>query len=295
MLVSGPAAVYDRLRAATEPRPICIGNTRYEITFDGTFAPFRRYERGSGTWETAFPWGRTNPGARDAALYVDRDFAVGGGPPLGLDPFSLSDGALAITASAPPAELHVLDPPPAAISGVVTTRHAFFQRYGYFEARIRMPRGRGLWPAFWMLPTMGYPPEIDVVEVLGHAPARIYQTTHGRAKGSGRQVVWNGTDASDGFHVYAVEWTSAAITFFVDGHLTGTVPNVSDQPMYLLANLQVGAPGSWPGAPDASTPFPATMLIDYVRAYRSAGTCATSSRGAPAAGGSAAARTDVAK
>ncbi len=145
---------------------------------------------------------------------------------------------------------------------------------GYFEAQIRIPRGKGLWPAFWLLPVSGYPPELDVIEALGDAPQRVYSSTHAVAgAGSGAQVH---TDVNDpgAFHRYGMAWTPDGITFYVDGSRTGTVPNVSQQPMYMLLNLQVGGPGSWPGPPDAASEFPASMTVRYVHAYRlEAGKC----------------------
>jgi beta-glucanase (GH16 family) len=129
-----------------------------------------------------------------------------------------------------------------------------------------------------MLPVHGYPrgsgdPEIDIMEMLGDRPATIYQTTHAAYHAPGAQFRHTGIDASTGFHRYGARWTPSAITFYIDGQETGSAPNVFTQPMYLMANLQVGAPDSWPGAPDGATSFPATMTVAYIRAYQPTGAC----------------------
>jgi beta-glucanase (GH16 family) len=267
-------------QVAANSAPLCVAGVRYTVTFDGEFATFSRYDgtRADGTWDTTYSWGRTNPGAKDAALYVDPSFTLPNGTAPGLDPFSVAGGVLMITARTMPPDLAAAEPGLNYISGLVTTRHSFSQAYGYFEASMKLPRGRGLWPAFWMLPELGYPrgtpnPEIDVMEVLGNDPARVYQTTHELDSGPGRQFVRTDVDSADGFHRYGVAWSPSGITFYVDGKASGTAPNVTSRPMYLLANLQVGGPGSWPGEPTGATSFPATMDVQYVRAYRSAGSC----------------------
>ncbi|HTW86145.1 MAG TPA: glycoside hydrolase family 16 protein [Candidatus Sulfotelmatobacter sp.] len=255
------------------PSPLCLNGTRYVVTFDDEFSSFRPYDpaTGRGVWDTAYTWGRMNPGARDAAMYVDPGFGVQHGVSLGLNPFSVSGDGLTITARVAPPAVAALPGRPAYVSGVITTAHSFSQTYGYFEARMRLSRGRGLWPSFWMLPVIGYPPEIDVMEILGQEPARVYQTTHAVDK-STQQIV--STEANpDGFHSYGVAWAPSTITYYVDGRVTGTVGNISNQPMYLLANLQVGGVGSWPGTPDASTTFPTSATIRYVRGYEAAGAC----------------------
>ena len=259
---------------ATQP-PLCLNGTRYGVTFDDEFTSFRPYDPKTqqGVWDTTYTWGRTNPGAHDAALYVDPGFALRRGePPLGLNPFAVSGDGLTITARAAPPALAAMTPPPAYVSGVITTRYSFSQTYGYFEARMRLPQGRGLWPSFWLLPVIGYPPEIDVMEVLGQEPERVYQTTHAVDK-TVQQITSTQADPN-GFHSYGVAWTHSSITYYVDGRATGSVRNISNQPMYLLVNLQVGGPGSWPGMPNAATAFPATVTTRYVRAYEAGGTCA---------------------
>ncbi|HKW39620.1 MAG TPA: glycoside hydrolase family 16 protein [Gemmatimonadales bacterium] len=156
-------------------------------------------------------------------------------------------------------------------------------RYGRFEARIRIPRGQGLWPAFWMLgdhcETVGWPAcgEIDIMENIGREPARVHGTVHGPGY-SGAQGVGSAYDLASGafaddFHVFAIEWEPAAIRWYVDSALYKTVtpkdlpgPWVYDHPFFIILNVAVG--GNWPGSPDATSVFPQTMLVDYVRVYQ---------------------------
>lgn len=202
----------------------------------------------------------------------------------GVRVFALANGVLKIIASpmTPPvraavqAEVAKLAPSPAATvlkqlaytSGRVTTRGKFSQLYGYFEIRARNSAGKGLWPAFWLLPADGgWPPEIDVMEILGHEPTIVHSTVHsGTMPEQGSVATLQPT--SDGFHRYGVLWSSKTITYYIDGirAATATTPSDAHKPMYMIVNLAVG--GYWPGDPDASTAFPATFEIDAVRAWK---------------------------
>lgn len=157
-------------------------------------------------------------------------------------------------------------------SGMVASHDLFSQRYGRFEARLQLPRGRGLWPAFWLLPvTKKWPPEIDIMEHKGRIPDRVWMTLHlpqpgtWRPKSSGGE--WAGPDFTAGMHTFAVEWEPGGLRWFIDGverqRIEQTTPDVA---MYVILNLAVG--GDWDGPPDAATPFPSEMLIDWVRVYR---------------------------
>lgn len=174
-------------------------------------------------------------------------------------------------------------------SARLKTLGKFSQAYGRFEARIKIPRGQGIWPAFWMMgddiEKIGWPTggEIDIMENIGKEPALVHGTIHGPgysgANGIGAPYSLPGGQAyADGFHIFAVEWEPAAIRFYVDDHLYATrtpadLPAgtkwVYNHPFFMLLNVAVG--GSWPGNPDASSPFPQTMLVDYVRVYRRPG------------------------
>ena len=146
----------------------------------------------------------------------------------------------------------------------------FSFRYGRVEIRAKMPTGKGLWPALWMLPTngasTGWLPEIDIYESVD--PGRYWANFHSNT-GSGRQQLGPlpvGTDTSQ-WHDYAIEWSPTQITWFLDGRqvavATDGVWTANQSNLYITLTLAVG--GSWPGSPDASTPFPSEMQIDYIR------------------------------
>ncbi|MCT2582818.1 glycoside hydrolase family 16 protein [Actinophytocola gossypii] len=164
-------------------------------------------------------------------------------------------------------------------SARLNTAGTFTQTYGTFEARIKMSHGQGMWPAFWLLGenigSVGWPEcgEIDVMENIGREPNTVHGTIHGPGySGSGGiGAAYDGPRFADGFHTFKVDWRPDSITWSVDGNVyqTRTPADlggqrwVFDHPFYLILNLAVG--GYWPGDPDASTPFPNTLVIDYVR------------------------------
>ena len=155
-------------------------------------------------------------------------------------------------------------------SGMVTTYGKFAQKFGWFEIRCRMPKGKGMWPAFWLLPNdKAWPPEIDILEVLGHETDKVYLTNHFKnaaGKHEGKGEPYKGPDFAAGLHSFAVDWEPSSIVWYVDGRERyRTTDNIPAVPMYVLANLAVG--GDWPGNPDDATVFPNTMDIDYIRVY----------------------------
>ena len=143
--------------------------------------------------------------------------------------------------------------------------------YGYVEIRAKVPAGKGLWPAFWMLPSdHSTSEEIDIMEILGDRPDISYRTYHwGSSQSTGQSWTIPGTDFSQGYHTYAVDWSADAIVWYIDGVERQRVTNaaiLTHKSMFLLANLQVG--GSWAGNPDANTGFPANYDIDYIRVWK---------------------------
>lgn len=157
-------------------------------------------------------------------------------------------------------------------SGMIASYGHFAQQYGWFEIRAKFPAGKGMWPAFWLLPADGsWPPEIDVLEILGHEPDKVYMTNHWGQWNDHHShgESWIGPDFSQGFHTFAVDWEPGLIVWYVDGvERARSTEGVPDAPMYVIANLAVG--GNWPGNPDATTHFPASMDVDYIRVYKRA-------------------------
>jgi beta-glucanase (GH16 family) len=169
-------------------------------------------------------------------------------------------------------------------SARIVTRGRMEWTYGKFEASIRVPKGQGLWPAFWLLGndigTAGWPTcgEIDVMENIGREPQAVHGTMHGPGYSGGNGIGAPYTQSApfaDDFHVFSVEWAPLDVRWYVDGKLYHEVtPSrlpagarwVFDHPFFILLNVAVG--GGWPGDPDGTTTFPQQMLVDYVRVYR---------------------------
>lgn len=160
-------------------------------------------------------------------------------------------------------------------------------RYGRIEARARLPVGQGIWPAIWMLPTdeayggWAGSGEIDIMEYLGQKPREVFGTLHyggpwPRNVYSGKTYTLPTGTFADDFHVFAIEWEPGEIRWYVDGvhYQTQTewrtegapFPAPFDQRFHLILNVAVG--GNLPGSPDETTPFPQSMVVDYVRVYQ---------------------------
>jgi beta-glucanase (GH16 family) len=170
-------------------------------------------------------------------------------------------------------------------SARLSTKKKFAQAFGRFEARIKLPFGQGVWPAFWLLgddiDSAGWPAcgEIDAMENIGREPSLVHGTIHGPghsgANGIGAPYALpDGKRFADDYHTFAVEWEPREIRWYVDGGLYQTrraidLPPgakwVYDHPFFVILNLAVG--GNWPGDPDETTSMPQMMLVDYVRAY----------------------------
>jgi len=170
-------------------------------------------------------------------------------------------------------------------SARIITKGKFEQTHGRFEARIKLPSGQGIWPAFWLLgddsngsevwPQIG---EIDIMENVGDEPTKIFGTVHGPGYSGGESIGKPYELQNDrfdtGFHVFGIEWGQNYINYYVDDVLYNQItPDdvtgewvFNDGPFYIILNVAVG--GSYPGSPNASTVFPQNMLVDYVRVYK---------------------------
>ena len=166
-------------------------------------------------------------------------------------------------------------------SARLNTASTFTTTYGHAEARMKVPQGQGMWPAFWMLGedigSAGWPAcgEIDIMENIGSEPSTVHGTIHGPGYSGGEGIgagytLPNGEKFADGFHTFAVDWSPEKITWSVDGnqYQTRTPADlggdrwVFDHPFFMILNLAVG--GYWPGDPDGSTSFPQQLVVDYV-------------------------------
>jgi beta-glucanase (GH16 family) len=251
------------------------------MTFDGEFNSLSLYNptTGQGLFKTSFSSGtQSNSGAtaytshtlvdnKEQEIYVDPSYQGTGTAPLGLNPFSISNGILTITGTtAPSADVSSLSGYQYT-SGLLTTAKSFSQLYGYFEIKAELPTGQGAWPAFWLLPSNGaWPPEIDALEQVGGD--KIYQTTHTDQTGSPTAIGFTTdlSNVSNTFHTYGVLWTAQNIDYYIDGVEVASMATPSDAntPMYMLVNLALG--GTFPG--NVPTNFTSAQLkIAYIHAY----------------------------
>jgi beta-glucanase (GH16 family) len=255
------------------------------------------FDLGNGfTAGTAFVAGWGN---NELEYYTDRP-----------DNIAVKDGALHITAIKE--AFHGC----AYTSGRLTTRGIYAKAYGRFEFRAKLPLGRGVWPALWLLPQensyggWAASGEIDLLEARGQEPTQVIGTLHygsgwPKNTNSGNTFVFPEHGTISAYHVYSLEWEPGEIRWYVDGQLYSTKtfwwsssareasgggatpasaadinswPAPFDKPFYIIMNLAVG--GRFLGNPDETTPFPAEMLVDYVRVYeKQGGVGATRPRG----------------
>jgi len=157
----------------------------------------------------------------------------------------------------------------AYTSGLVETKGKFSFQYGKVEIRAKLPQGKGIWPALWMLPVTGkWPPEIDIMELLGHQPNVVYMSLYWGEWPDKHQFgkMYIGPDFSQGFHVYSIEWDEQMIRWFIDGELRAEIDHdIPQEQFFIILNTAVG--GDWPGRPNSRTKFPQYHYIDYVRVY----------------------------
>ena len=254
----------------TEERELNFDNLIWSDEFDGTELneEFWNIQTGTGSSEGLIGWGNN-----ELQYYSPENLKV-------------TNGELIISAK------NESYRGSAYTSARINTKNKVDLLYGRIEARIKLPEGQGLWPAFWMLPTdneygiWAASGEIDIVEMVGNEPHRVHGTIH--FGGSWPENMRRGhpfqlddkSKLSDDYHIYALEWTPEGLSWFVDEKKYSFVPSDEwitlsdeddpdapfDKRFHILLNLAVG--GNWPGSPDEMTEFPAEMRVDYVRVYR---------------------------
>lgn len=170
-------------------------------------------------------------------------------------------------------------------SARITTSNKKSFTFGRIDIRAKLPEGKGIWPALWMLgnsiTSVGWPQcgEIDIMELLGHDPGRMYSTMHWQAASGGHASKGNNFSLSSGtfsqqFHVFTAIWSQDTIKCLVDDQLFLTVTKNDvgagnypfNAPHFFIFNVAVG--GNWPGSPDANTVFPQRMFVDYIRVFQ---------------------------
>lgn len=255
-------------RLAPSQFKLSLDRSALALSFSDEFDTLDLRDGSGGTWDTNFWWGQPNGStlAENGELqwYIDADY----GPTSSVNPFSVEDGILTITAARAPDAIRPYINNHEYTSGLLTTYGSFSQTYGYFEMRADMPNNHGVWPAFWLLPADGsWPPELDVVEMRGQDPNTVQVSAHSNETGS-RTTVSSAVNVTntEGFHNYGLLWTEDELVWYFDDvevFRTDT-PDDMHEPMYMLANLAVGGTA---GTPADGLATPAEMEIDYIRAY----------------------------
>ena len=239
-----------------------------EFDVDGAPNPQNwNFENGDGTAQGIQGWGNN-----ELQYYTDRPENV-----------KVENGVLVLTARKESFE------DSNYTSARLVTKNLFKQKYGRFEARIKVPYGKGYWPAFWMLgddsngdswPQVG---EIDIMEYLGDEPTKAFGTIHGPgysgAQSISKQYTLQNDRFDSGFHVFGVEWSPNRINWYIDDVLYQSLTPkdveeetngqgewvFNDRSFYMILNIAIG--GNLPGNPTAETVFPQSMIVDYVRVY----------------------------
>ncbi len=259
-----------------------VNNPNWELVFSDEFSAS---QLNTSTWSNQYYYGGTNEGNNNLSLYTPDSLIFG-------------NGQLKLRASkqptqgervyiGPDGQRHYTTETFDYRSGMIAGHNKRAFTYGYMEFRAKFPAGKGFWGGFWMIPQKEeqplqydergiaykrWPPEIDVVEVLGQDPTTGHSTLHypdsTQPYNDGMyHQDWNVADLSQGFHTFGVQWLPSQMIWYVDNQPVFQVSqNIPNEPMYLLANLAVG--GTWPGDPDSTTPFPSSIDIDYIRVYQ---------------------------
>lgn len=287
-------------RAQTNPAPapgnlpVPAGAMTFQMEFNAPAQPLLQYNGGPFNPYFVYFGGEPQPEGENGYRWFNDETAVyttDRYTPAPYNPLSVGAGVLSMTAirarpnypnSPKPylgACLETSQGPWWNDPAVRAARRGFEQKYGYWECRAKVPKEKGLWPAFWLNGGIvrgrrGHG-ELDIFEMIGDG--KIYQTGHDWWASAHAQVsapVTPAFDHSAGYHTYSLHWTPTSIVWYVDGIEThraseALVAKYRDLcgPMFVILGLGAGGPKSWAGAPDASTVFPATLNFDYVRAY----------------------------
>ncbi|HET8728698.1 MAG TPA: family 16 glycosylhydrolase [Alphaproteobacteria bacterium] len=259
---TGPSEITDPDDAAGQPDDAENG---WVMTFEDNFDTLDR-----STWDTKYPWGDRFQ-QNEMQFYSDDS--------VGVDPFSVEDGVLTIEAAEATEGNAGSQAYPEGLpytSGLLSSHESFSQQYGYFEMNAKLPEGKGMEPAFGLLPMdQEGAPEADVMEIVGSAPSTLETPNQSNDEDGSSGDDAEAGNMSDGFHRYGLAWNEDEVILYFDGQEMARTDTPSDfhEPMYMLANLAVGGDG--PGAADSDTQLPAEMEIDYIRAYQYADDAST--------------------
>ncbi|MGN7881580.1 family 16 glycosylhydrolase [Hyphomicrobiales bacterium] len=247
---------------------LSLDRSAFTQTFSDDFDTLQLRSDTGGVWDAKYWWapeeGATLTENGELQWYVNPSYE----PTASINPFSVEDGVLTITAERASEEIQSEIGGYDYTSGMLTTYSSFAQTYGYFEMRADMPDDQGAWPAFWLLPADGsWPPELDVVEMRGQDTNTVITTAHSNESGE-HTVSRDGVQVADtdGFHDYGVLWTEDEIVWYFDDTEIARTDTPADmhEPMYMLVNLAVGGMADTPNDDFADG---AEMKIDSIEAY----------------------------
>ncbi|CAN5190401.1 hypothetical protein BH10PSE4_BH10PSE4_11100 [soil metagenome] len=252
-----------------------INTAALTLTFADEFNTLSLSNGQTGTWSTTYGFSGAGPlsshtlvATGEKEIYVDPSYSGTGNTPLGLNPFSIDNGVLSITAHATPADAKPYLSNYDYYSGLLTSEPSSIQTYGYFEMRAQLPTNQGAWPAFWLIPANGLsPPEIDILEAAGSYSNYPKQVAHDDAFPGTKVSAWTYTPgAGTSFHTYGLLWTPTNLIWYIDGVAVyqAATPADMNQPMYMVLNLALG--GIDPVI-NAATVSDSSYKIDYVHAY----------------------------
>ena len=247
-----------------------IDLNQYKLTFSDEFDSLSLNTGNGGTWQPSYSW---SPNGFTDSTLSSWTVNPAWGPTSGPDArvYSNSGGVTSLAIKPTPSSVKPSDVGNKPfLSGQLTTKLSFSQTYGYFEVNARLAAGAGVNSAFWLLPADGtWPPELDVVELLGADPTTMIMTAHQKVGDADEaDPSWTTIpDASKAFHRYGIDWKPDQITWYFDGKEVGqkTTPASMNKPMYLLLSVMTGTSDSWIGAPGPG--LAAHMDVDYVKVY----------------------------
>jgi len=227
----------------------------WELTFNDEF---NDTELDKTKWRNSYRWGR---GGEGGACYLDSNY-------------SISNGRLSLIGKKENCPCYTYTNTghnyfnTEFSSGMLCSSETFEQTYGFFEIKCKVPKGKGVWPAFWLESNYSWPPEIDIFEFQGNHPEIIHMASYYKDPKDRNAAQIKVVDCSVDFHVYSLEWNKDFISWYFDNQKIRTIrKKIPSKPMHIVANLQLNG-GGFAGHVDSTTVFPSVFEIEYIRVYK---------------------------
>jgi hypothetical protein len=255
--------------SVSDLRSLPLNDPRFEWNSAGRYARVSPSKAGGRTGifrEPAMDWDPSQ-----GAMFPNGDL-IG---ITGRSPYSIKDGKLVISVDRIATEMRPFRPENVTaefMSGQLNS-FPFVQRYGYFEARLKLAAGKGLLAGFWLLPASGtWPPELGIMQMRGDEVNAYYPSLHSTVDGNQStetEMIKTPNLAGD-FHLFGMDWGPTTVGFYFDRKLVFERPTPADahQPFYMILQLALGGASSWFGTPDSMTPFPSSIEVDYIKVWQ---------------------------